>query len=214
MKKIRQHLSRRGMLTAIAAGAAGLMGAQIAHAAKDRYKPVQLENGQYTQSWFLNSFLELPDDMEEAKSNGKRFAILWEQEGCPYCRETHLTNLAIPKISDYIRANFDILQLDIWGGREIVDFDGMGMTEKTLAKRSQVRFTPTIQFFPNAFSGATPPVGKKAEVVRMPGYFRPFHFLSMFEYVRANGYEHAPFYKYLGKKVAGLKATGKGIPQW
>ena len=214
MEKIPKRLSRREILTAIAAGAGGLIGAKMAYAAPERYKPVQLENGQYTQSWFLNSFLELPDDFEEAKSNGKRFAILWEQDGCPYCRETHLTNLAIPEISDYIRSNFDILQLDIWGSRDIVDFDGRGMTEKTLAKRNQVRFTPTIQFFPDAFSSATPLVGKKAEVARMPGYFRPFHFLTMFEYVSARGYQHAPFHTYLGKKVSGLKATGKGIPKW
>ena len=56
-----KRLSRREMLTAIATGAGGLIGAQVAYAAPERYKPVQLENGQYTQSWFLNSFLELPD---------------------------------------------------------------------------------------------------------------------------------------------------------
>ena len=214
MVRIRKRPSRREMLTAIATGAGGLIGAQMAYAAPERYKPVQLENGQYTQSWFLNSFLELPDDFEEAKSNGKRFAILWEQDGCPYCRETHLTNLAIPQISDYVRKNFDILQLDIWGGRDIVDFDGKGMTEKTLAKRNQVRFTPTIQFFPDAFSSATPLVGKKAEVARMPGYFRPFHFLTMFEYVSARGYQYTPFHRYLGKKISDLKAAGKETPEW
>ena len=121
MKRNQQRPSRREVLAAIIASVAGAMGAQIAHAAVGRYQPVQLENGQYTQSWFLNSFLELPDDLEEAKSRGRRFAILWEQDGCPYCRETHLTNLAIPEISDFIRSNFDILQLDIWGGRDVVD---------------------------------------------------------------------------------------------
>ena len=51
-------------------------------------------------------------------------------------------------------------------------------------------------------------------MARMPGYFQPFHFLTMFEYVRARGYQHAPFHQYLGKKVSGLKATGKEIPKW
>ena len=214
MKRNQQRLSRREVLAAIIAGVAGAMGAQIVHAAVERYQPVQLENGQYTQSWFLNSFLELSDDLEEAKSRGKRFAILWEQDGCPYCRETHLTNLAIPKISDFIRSNFDILQLDIWGGRDVVDFDGKVMTEKALAKRGQIRFTPTIQFFPYAFPDNEPPAGQRAEVARMAGYFRPFHFLTMFEYVRANGYQYAPFHEYLEDKIVELKAAGRGVPQW
>lgn len=214
MKKHDSIISRRDFLTATAFGAGGLMASGRARTAQNRYAPVQLENGRYTQSWFLNSFLELPDDLEEARSNGKRFAILWDQEGCPYCRETHLVNLAIPEISDYIRANFDILQLDIWGSRDAVDFDGKEMTEKTLAKRSQVRFTPTIQFFPESFNGADAPTGKKAEVVRMPGYFRPFHFLTMFEFVREMGYDRTHFHTYLGEKIAALKAEGKDIPQW
>ena len=214
MKMNDQNLSRRGFMRAAMIGAGGLVMSGSARAAKDGYAPVQLENGRYTQSWFLNSFLELPDDLKEAGSNGKRFAILWDQEGCPYCRETHLVNVGIPEISDYIRANFDILQLDIWGSRDAVDFDGRDMTEKALAKRSQVRFTPTIQFFPERFKGAETPTGKQAEVVRMPGYFRPFHFLTMFEFVREKGYERTPFHTYLGEKVAALKAEGKGIPQW
>ena len=204
-------LSRRTFLTAAMAGA---VASRAAGAASGPYAPVRLENGQFTQSWFLNSFLELGDDLAEARDNGKRFAVLWEQEGCPYCRETHLVNFAVPEISDYIRANFDIIHLDIWGSRDVVDFDGTTMSEKELAKRNKVRFTPTIQFFPETFADGGAPVGKAAEVARMPGYFRPFHFLTMFEYVRANGYDKGPFRKFLSDKVAALKAKGQSVPQW
>ncbi|MEK9726270.1 MAG: thioredoxin family protein [Rhodospirillaceae bacterium] len=205
-------LSRRAFMSMTAAG---LLAPSVGRAAAPSppYAPVRLENGRYAQPWFLNSFLELADDLAEAGANGKRFAILWNQEGCPYCRETHLVNFAIPEVTDYVRANFDMIQLDIWGARTVVDFDGTEMSEKDLAKRNQVRFTPTIQFFPESFA-ATPPAGKAAEVARMPGYFRPFHFLTMFEYVRADGYAKGPFRKFLGDKVAALKAKGQGLPQW
>jgi hypothetical protein len=46
-------------------------------------------SGLYTQPWFLESFLELSDDLAEAAGKGKNFAVIWEQKGCPYCRETH-----------------------------------------------------------------------------------------------------------------------------
>ena len=73
---------------------------------------------------------------------------MWELRGCPYCRETHLVNFARADIEDYVKANFDILQLNIIGSRKVTDFDGSEISEKALAAKYGVRFTPTFQFFP------------------------------------------------------------------
>ena len=43
-------------------------------------KPVLGEDGLYHQPWFLDSFLTLSDDLAEAKQDGKRFVIMWEQK--------------------------------------------------------------------------------------------------------------------------------------
>jgi thioredoxin-related protein len=177
-------------------------------------EPVLSETGLHTQPWFLESFLELADDLAEAAGQGKRLAIMWEQEGCPYCRETHLVTLRIPEIRDYIQANFEILQLDIHGSREVVDFDGTGLEERALARRNQARFTPTIQFFPETLAEIADRHGKEAEIARMPGYFRPFHFLTMFQFVREKGYRDSNFRAYLEAKVKSLKAAGKSLPSW
>ncbi len=177
-------------------------------------EPELAENGLHTQPWFLESFLELADDLAEATRAGKRLALLWEQEGCPYCRETHLVTLKIPEISDYIQANFEILQLDIHGSRKVVDFDGTGLEERKLARRNGARYTPTIQFFPETLAEIAGRTGKTAEVARMPGYFRPFHFLTMFQYVRDEGYDGGDFRSYLEAKVQALKAEGKPPPSW
>ena len=72
-------------------------------------QPILTDDGLYKQSWFLESFLDLADDLEGARKEGKRFAIMWELRGCPYCKETHLVNFAQPRISDYVRANFEVL---------------------------------------------------------------------------------------------------------
>lgn len=154
------------------------------------------DDGLYRQSWFLDSFLDLSEDLEEAAANGKRFAVMWEQKGCPYCQETHLVNFAQPAIQDFVRDNFEILQLNLFGSRKVTDFDGEELEERQLARKSGVAFTPTVQFFPNdaaQVSGG----GKAAEVVRMPGYLQPPHFLAMFQFVRDKAYLNSSFRKYL-----------------
>ncbi len=97
------RLTRRQTMAAALAGLGGGLAPAAAAQAPARAEPVQLENGQYTQPWFLNSFLDLREDLTEAAAHGKRFAILWEQRGCPYCLEMHRVNLADPAVNDYIR---------------------------------------------------------------------------------------------------------------
>ena len=89
-----------------------------------RVEPTREEDGLYHQSWFQLSFLNLKDDFAEAKAAGKRFAVIFEQRGCPYCTKLHTEVLAQRYINDYVRENFRIVQLDIWGAREVTDFDG------------------------------------------------------------------------------------------
>lgn len=194
-----------------------LIGGAAQAGSKPSYAPVDKGDsqfGSYTQSWFMDSFLELGDDLKQASAKGKRLAVLWELDGCPYCREMHLVNFAIPEITDYVRENFEIIQMDMRGSRETVDFDGKAMNEKNLAKHYGVRFTPTIQFFPETISEAAGKSGRELEVARMPGYFRPFHFLVMFQFVKEKGYGNGDFRSFLAAKTAALKAAGKPIPSW
>jgi thioredoxin-related protein len=159
--------------------------------------PVLNDDGLYEQPWFLESFLDLREDLGEAATAGKRFAIIWELKGCPYCKETHLVNFADPEIQAYVRDNFDILQLNLAGARRVTDFDGEEIEERALARKHGVRFTPTIQFFPADPEHLPEAGGREIEVARMPGYFRPPHFLAMFRYVREQAYETTGFRDYL-----------------
>ena len=186
MKATRRHLIAGG-----AALAASLAGARV------RADAVLTEDGLYRQPWFLESFLELPDDLAGAANNGKRFAVMWELRGCPYCRETHLVNFARPDIADYIKSNFDILQLNIIGARKVMDFDGAEISEKALAAKYGVRFTPTIQFFSENADSLSRTAPDKREVARAPGYLRPDDFLAMFRFVREKEYERKSFRDYV-----------------
>jgi thioredoxin-related protein len=164
--------------------------------------PILTDDGLYKEPWFLESFLDLSDDLEGAAKDGKRFVIMWELKGCPYCKETHFVNFARADISDYIKANFEVLQLNIIGSRKVIDFDGSEQSEKVLALKYGVRFTPTFQFFPERAAPLKNIAPTKREVTRAPGYFRPDDFLAMFRYVREKSYESKSFRDFL-KSQAG-----------
>lgn len=112
------------------------------------------DDGLYQLDWYLESFLDLSEDVETATHNGKRLAILWGLKGCPGCRRMHEVHLADPAIESYIHANFEILHLNHIGAREVTDFDGKKFSEKSLGEAYGVRFTPTILFFPESPPGS------------------------------------------------------------
>jgi thioredoxin-related protein len=202
-------MRKRGLIWAIFAALA--LGGP-AFSADPPQAPQIGDNGLYVQPWFLQSFLDLREDLEEAAGKGKRFVIFWEQKGCPYCKETHLVNLANPEIADYIQKHFVVLQLDIWGARKVKDFDGEELAEKALAQKYGVRFTPTVQFFPpKADAGKG---GKALEVARMPGYMRPFPFYVMFRYVQEEAYKTASFRDYFKKARDASVASGGKAHTW
>jgi thioredoxin-related protein len=201
-----------GLSTGIAVGLTGAAGP--AKAASDRIEPILGEDGMYHQTWFLNSFMDLKEDLAEAAEAGKRFVVMWEQRGCPYCRETHMVNLAKPEINRYIRENFAVLQLDLWGSREVTDFDGEALQERALARKWGIVFTPTIMFFTDNLDEVEGKTGAQVEVTRMPGYFKPFHFISMFEYVKESAYKRQHFQKYLQAKGQRLRDQGIEVNLW
>jgi thioredoxin-related protein len=172
------NISRRDML--LGASAAGVAMAVVPVCAM----PVMTDDGYYKESWFIESFLELADDHAAAKAKGKRFAVIWELKGCPYCKETHVVNFARPDISKFVQDNFDILALNVIGSRKVTDFDGEELSEKQLAAKYGVKFTPTIQFFPTSLDGIKDMTPQQREVIRIPGYLKPDDFLDVFRFVQ------------------------------
>jgi thioredoxin-related protein len=150
--------------------------------------PALAEESLHTEPWFHESFLDLRQDVAETQAEGKLFAIVIEQRGCPYCKQMHEVHLADPAIAGYIRENFAMLQLDLHGAREVTDLDGAVLAEKALARKWQVRLTPTILFLRGG-----------REVARMPGLLEPGLFLAMFQWVR-EGREGSTFSQYLDER--------------
>lgn len=157
--------------------------------AEPKVEPVKGDDGIYHQDWFVQSFLDLKADFAEAKEAGKRFAVIFEQRGCIYCVKMHTDVLSLRYINDYVRENFHILQLDLWGEREVTDFDGKRMREKKLAERWGVLFTPTIVYFKDDLSAHDGKWGRDLEVLRMSLGVGPGTFYDMFTWVRHKVYQ-------------------------
>src|SRR5215831_9470187 len=199
----RQALLLTGMLAA--SSFPNLMRAQTA-------KPRLSDDGLHVQPWFNHTFLDLKEDLAEAASSGRRLVIFWEQRGCPYCREMHHVNLTDGEIVDYIRQNFLALQFNLFGSREVTDFDGATMEERQLAARWRINFTPTLCFFPATAAELQGKSGRGVEVWRLSGYWKPFHFRSTFVYVKEEGYKSQPnFQRWLADYADRLRAEGKEV---
>jgi thioredoxin-related protein len=179
-------LSRRAFLAAPMALAVPLPAAGAA---------VLGDDGLYREDWYLDSFLDLPEDAAAAAADGKHFAVEWGQRGCPYCKWLHTVYFADPAIEAPIRSAFAIAHLDLNGAREVTAMDGDRMTEKALAARSGIRLTPTFQFFAVRD-------GVLAEVARMPGLLEEDEFSAMFRYVATDGWRTLGFEEWRAREAS------------
>lgn len=170
--------------------------------ADDDYKgPIETEDGMYTESWFLQSFMDLSEDLAEANTQKKRFVIMWELKGCPYCKETHFVNFANEEIRQFVRGNFLVLQMNIQGSRIVTDFDGEELEERQLARKYGVRYTPTFQFFGEDVEAMPDLKPREREVARMFNLFKPQLFLATFRYVQERAYKTENLRSYLKRSL-------------
>ena len=124
-------------------------------------------------SWFAETFLDFPEDIGDAARDGRRLMVYFGQDGCPYCKRLMVVNFSQRDIVEKTRRHFVAIALNIWGDREVKWTDGHTMSEKELARRLDVQFTPTLLFFDEA--------GKV--VARLDGYYPPQRFEAVLDYV-------------------------------
>lgn len=170
------------------------------------------EDGLHKQAWFTITFRDIADDIAQAKAEGKRLAITFEQRGCIYCAQMHEKILSDPEVRDYIAENFMVVQYNMFGDEEVTDLDGETLTEKTAARKWGYVFTPTIVFLPED-APADEPGGKTVAdvaVATMPGAFGKWTFLNMFRWVNEKGYERDEhFQQYHARIINELRAEGR-----
>lgn len=149
-------------------------------------------------SWFKLSFLDIPEDIQEAADAGKRLMMYFHQDGCPYCKALIEVNFSLKDIVEKTQRYFDAIEINIWGDREVVWTDGKTRTEKEFARFLNIQYTPTLIFLDEA--------GKV--VLRINGYYPPHKFTAALDYVGKKLEKTISFTRYL-KESAEPPASGK-----
>lgn len=137
--------------------------------------------------WFKTSFMELEEDIQEARDAGKRLMLVFHQPGCPYCNAFVERNLAQKDIEETVKSNFDVIEINMWGDLEVIDVGGNEFTEKTFARHLKVQFTPTVLMYDQ--NGAI--------AMRINGYFPPDKFRAALDYVIKEDTKKQSFNEYL-----------------
>ncbi|MBI4829522.1 MAG: thioredoxin fold domain-containing protein [Nitrospinae bacterium] len=144
------------------------------------------------------SFYDLPDEAASLKSQKKTLAVYFWQNGCPYCAAFEKKVLTRPDVGKKLNAGFHLIEMNIFGDREVKDFGGAATSEKKFARAAGVQFTPTTIFYNHS--------GK--EVFRMPGYWEPPHVMAALDYVAGGHYRTANFQDYLREVMTSQQAEG------
>jgi len=154
-------------------------------------------------SWFKESFLEFSDDIAEAAEQGKRVMLLMHQDGCPYCNILVERNLSQKNIVDLMRSKFEVIELNIWGDREVITVDGETFTEKEFAAALRVQFTPTLLFFNEQ--------GKP--ILTLNGYLPPNEFLTALRFVAENHESRMSYREFVRSQPASNEGANELIEE-
>ena len=166
------------------------------------------DDGLHIQAWIRDTFKDLQEDLDEANAEGKRLAIFFEQRGCIYCTKMHETVYPDPELSDYIDENFFVIQLNLHGDLEVVDFDGDTLTEKQIARKWGILFTPSVIFLPEEVEEGKAAI--QSAVAMMPGAFSRGTTLDMFTWVNEKRYaldSDEDFQRYHARRINERRAA-------
>jgi thioredoxin-related protein len=151
--------------------------------------------------WFKESFLDLRDDLQDAKQAGKRGVIVFlSQKNCNHCQAFIDTTLSDPAILKRVQKNYDVIALDIFNDLEMTDIDGSVETIKNFADKQRARFTPALLFYSVE--------GKR--LLKIIGFYPPDKFSHVLDYIDGEYYQRESLSQYLQKERAG--AAHQDIP--
>lgn len=186
-------LTRRTALTGAAAlGATALLGLRprLADAAAELGP-----HGLYRHGW-IKPAGDLNQARAKAAEAGRHLAVFLEQRGCHACRDMHVINLGRDDMVGYVRDNFDVMQVNLFGERDMVDFDGETLTEYALGNKWRILGTPTVMFFAPEPGDDEGRPGHLAQLSKIQGYLPPYAFYLYFQWIRDGHYKEMGFQTY------------------
>ena len=142
-------------------------------------------------SWFKESFLEIAEDVEDAREENKHVILFFQLNSCPYCDRMLEESFEAEPLSSYIQQHFDTIAINVRGDREIAFNEEISVTEKELSDILKVAATPAILFLDK----------ENRTIVRVNGYRAPQRFQSVLEYVATGAYQNQSLADYQQAKL-------------
>jgi len=138
--------------------------------------------------WFLESFLNLQDDLNGARESGKKgLIVVFSTVGCSYCYKFADETLRDPEVVASLRRDFDAVALEIFSDDYMVSPKGEELAVKAFAKEIGADFTPATYFFDL----------EGAPRLRLIGFNPADRFLSAMRYVAEEHYHEGSFREFL-----------------
>ena len=160
-----------------------------------------LEEALVLPDWFKLSFLELHNDLADAREAGKWGILLYfGRKDCPYCKVHLNKNWSERGIVTYTQKHFDVIAIDVRGDRGVIDYNGKTYrTEKDFAAKLKTDFTPSFLFVDTTGQ----------HTMRLTGYRPPYQFRAILEYIADKHYlyESLAVYMARGETIAGLEES-------
>ena len=145
------------------------------------------DDGLHKAPWMRDTFKDLGEDLAEANAEGKRLLLMFEQRGCIYCTKMHNEVFPAETVKASLEENYFVVQLNLHGDIEVTDFDGEVLSEKDIARKWGILFTPTLMFMPEEVGADQ--MAPSAAVAMMPGAFGKGTTLDMLTWVAEKRYE-------------------------
>lgn len=139
-------------------------------------------------AWFKASFLEIADDIEEASEHGKHVMLFFHLDECPYCDQM-VKDFNQPPLKNFIQQHFDVVAINIRGDKEVAINETQSLSEKQLATKIGVQYTPTVVFLNQ----------KNQMVMRTNGYRNPEKMRQVLDYIREKVYAKLTLAQYINK---------------
>lgn len=120
-------------------------------------------------NWFKQTFLEIPVDIQDAQTRGKKLMIFFHLDDCPYCAYLLQENFVDGANREIIESKFDVIAINVRGDLPVNWIDGTVYSEKQLARKLGVFATPAVLV-----------MGPKPEVLKkIMGYKKPDVFMDL-----------------------------------
>jgi thioredoxin-related protein len=129
--------------------------------------------------WFAQTFYDLPGDLDDAVSRGKRgIALFFSAETCLHCVAMARSTFQDPEIVRRLSGQFDVIAVDVFSDVEMIHLDGQMLRARELSERERATFTPTLLFID----------GSAERMLRFVGFADPERMHVILDYLESDAW--------------------------